>query len=502
LRAGGKTVCPYEVIMNYTTPEKKGISTDSIKRYLKLLEKNGLSTHSVIIARADDIVFEKYWAPFNKDKLHRLYSVTKSFVSIAIGFLEQEGVISLDDSISVYFPEESAKSSDENVRKQTIRDMLEMRTAFPKEKQTWFSLRTSDRVLSYFKEPDGALYPSGTLYSYDSTGSFILGALVERVSGMSLVEYLDKKLFSKLGITDVKCLKCPGGHSWGDSALLMKPTDFLKCAKFLLDGGRINGEQVLNEKYVKDATAMHAPTNSYGFGTLASYGYGFQIWRTHNNSFFLNGMGCQLAVCCPEKNMILVYNGDNQGCDIAKSIIIDGFFSLVYDEAEESELPEYLGEPIGEYKLFAIQGNSTSSLTEKINGKKFVAKENPMRIREFSLNFHDDGDGSFTYVNATGEKTLPFGINKNAFSIFPEDGYSHEVGSVKEPGHKYECATSAAWATDEYFRIRVQIIDEYFGNLGIEFAFKDDTCAVRMTKCAEDFLDEYSGLMTAELQND
>lgn len=487
--------------MNYTTPEKKGISTDSIKRYVNLLEKNGLSTHSVIIARDDDVVFEKYWSPFNKDRLHRLYSVTKSFVAIALGFLEQDGKLSLSDSISKYLPEETALSKSDLIREQTIRDMLEMRTAFPRERQTWFSLRCSDRVRAYFEAPDGALYPSGTLFSYDSSGSFVLGALVERVAGKSIVEYLNEKLFSKLGITDAKCLSCPGGHSWSDSGLLMKPMDLLKCAKFLLDGGKINGEQVLNENFVREATMARVATDNYGFTTCESHGYGYLIWRTHENSFFFNGMGCQLAVCCPQKNIVFVYNGDNQGEHNARSLIIDGFFSLVYDEAEESELPEYLGEPIGEYELFAIQGNGTSTLTEKINGKKFVAKENPMRISEFTLNFHGDGEGSFTYVNATGEKTLPFGINKNVFSLFPEDGYSHEVGSVRAPGHKYECATSAAWATDEYFRIRVQIIDDYFGNLGMEFAFKGDTCAVKMTKCAEDFLDEYSGLMIAELQN-
>jgi hypothetical protein len=420
---------------------------------------------------------------------------------MALGFLEEDGKISLSDSISKYLPEDSATSKSDLVREQTIEDMLQMRTAFPKERQTWFSLRCSDRVRAYFESPDGALYPSGTLFSYDSTASFVLGALVERVSGKTLVEYLDEKLFTRLGIEEVECLKCPGGHSWADSALLMKPMDLLKSAKFLLDGGRINGEQVLNEDFVRKATSSLVASGSYGFNTYDAHGYGYQIWRTHENSFFFNGMGCQIALCCPEKNITLVYNGDNQGiADTAKSLIIDGFFSLIYDEAKDYALAEYSGEPIPEYKLFAIRDKNTSAFSEKINGRRFIAKNNPMGICEFTLKFKGD-EGIFTYVNESGEKELPFGICKNVFSLFPEDGYSDEVGSAKAPGHKYTCATSAAWSSDNYLNMRVQIIDKYFGNLGIEFAFKDDVAVVRMTKCAEDFLDEYSGLMVAKMEN-
>ena len=80
--------------MKYTTPEKMGIKSSDIKEYLETLEKHELSTHDVIIARHGEIVFETYWEPFKKDDLHRMYSVTKSFVSmcllsyIHIGFRE------------------------------------------------------------------------------------------------------------------------------------------------------------------------------------------------------------------------------------------------------------------------------------------------------------------------------------------------------------------------------------------------------------------------------
>ena len=85
--------------MKYSTPEKCGISTAVLKKYVDHLEKNGLSTHSLIVMRGDNVVLEKYWAPFHRDFNHRMYSSTKSYTAIGIGLLEEEGKISLDEKL-------------------------------------------------------------------------------------------------------------------------------------------------------------------------------------------------------------------------------------------------------------------------------------------------------------------------------------------------------------------------------------------------------------------
>lgn len=92
--------------MEYCSPEQAGVSSRAVQEYLEELEKKHLATHNVILMRGNQIFFEHYWKPFHSDFLHRMYSVSKSFVSIAVGFLEQDGLISLDDRISRYFPEE------------------------------------------------------------------------------------------------------------------------------------------------------------------------------------------------------------------------------------------------------------------------------------------------------------------------------------------------------------------------------------------------------------
>ena len=122
-----------------------------------------------------------------------------------------------------------------------------------------------------------------------------------------------------------------------------------------------------------------------------------------------------------------------------------------------------------------------------------------MGIREFSLHFTWDDTGVFHYRNEQGEKELPFGLGKNVFGKFPQAGYSDlHAGAPGPDGHYYDCAASAVWTEPRKLRIRVQIIDNYLGNLQITFSFRENVAVVRMVKAAEGFLNEYQGQLIAE----
>lgn len=482
-------------ILMKITPEQGGIPSLAIKEYLESLEKAELSIHSVIIAKGNDILFEKYYEPFNADFLHRIYSQTKSFVALAVGFVEQDGLVNLDDPISKYFPLECENIEDAKMGEQTVRQMLMMST--PKNEKYWFNIRTDDRVRDYFKKAV-TTEPCGSKFQYDSSGSFVLGAMVERLTNKSLVDYLYEKLFSKIGISreDVKCLKAPGGHSWGDSAMLMKPRDLVKAIRFSLDKGKVNGEQILNEKFMSDATSALISTEHF-YGKYAQMGYGYLIWRTYENSFFFNGMGAQLAVGSPDKDLVLVVTSDNQGIDEAKDVILNGYFDMVYSKAgeplpENKEAFEELESYAKSLKLFSENGEKSSPIAEEINGKTFVLEENQMGIENLKFTFCKD-KGILEYKNATGQKVMVFGMCENCFTVFPEEGYSREVGSEYAIGNYYKCANSAAWKSENRLVVNVQAIDEYFGRLWMTFDFENDNITVTMRKSAEDFFTTYEG---------
>lgn len=484
--------------MNYASPESKGISSESIHKYIETLEKFRIALHSVIIARGDDIVYEQYWEPFHADFLHRIYSSSKSIVALAVGFAEQDGLLNLDDPMSKYFAKELEGQEDLNMHEQTVRHMLMMSTCKPQE--NWFVRRPEDRVHLYFQNPNTHLTrPSGTLFEYDSTGSFVLGALVERLTGKPMMEYLKEKFMRRIGVSeDVYCLTCPGGHAWGDSGVMFRATDFLKVARFVLNKGRWDGEQLLNEEFVTAATSKQIHNDQTDAGTYCRQGYGYLFWMTYNNAFCFLGMGSQIAICVPEKDMILIVNGDtHQGAPVPECVIADYFFDLIVNPAQDDPLPE---NPAAQAKLNVARklitavGDSYVPFQDKIDGVTFEMNENRMGITKFSLHFDGEGHGRFDYTNAQGDKSIPFGMCENVFDKFPQEGYSDDVGGVRTKGFYYDCAASAAWVEPQKLFLKVQIIDRYFGRLDITLGFRDENrVGVWMVKHAEDFLNEYAG---------
>lgn len=469
-------------MIGYTTPQAAGFTQAQIDGFLKELRLNELNMHSVLLLRGNDIFFEKYWAPFDADRPHRMYSVTKSFVSIAVGCLADEGKIRLDDPIVRYFPDKLPAQVSPLLQAQTIRQMLTMTTCFAGS--NWFLPGVEDRTAFYFAQQPNR--PAGTLFDYDSNGSYILGALVERVSGMPLLDYLKRRILDRIGgFENAQMLATPDGTAWGDSALLCTPRALMNFARFVMNYGTWEGERLLSEQYLREATACRVTNDLECRAGCKYWGYGYQIWRSEQNSFSFNGMGSQYAVCVPDKDFIFVCTGDNQYNDHAQEKLFRAVFDHLLPEAREA-LPD-----TGELPL--AHGAADSDFARAIDGQTFLCDENAMGIRRFRFEFGETG--RFVYENAQGEKALEFGMQRNHFGKFPQLGYSDDRGNVHEQtGFMYDCAASAGWIEPQKLQLRVQIIDRYFGSTVMTFGFLDEhTAGIRMVKKGEDFLNEYEG---------
>ena len=487
------------------TPESCGIESERILDFLQYLEDGGLVTHSVLMAKDDKIFAEAYWAPFDKDFCHRMYSQTKSYVGIAVGLLVEEGKISLDDKIYDYFKGELENPPSEYMQEQTVREMLTMTTATTKW-DYWFTSQAKDRVQNYFAFNE-AKKPSSTTWYYDSAGSQILGTLVERVSGKSLFDYLYEKVFCHLGtFKTATILKARGGDSWADSALVCTPRDMASFARLLMHGGTVDGKYILSADYVKEATSPLRDNCELGFETPNAQGYGYQIW-CQSDGFAFRGMGDQDTLVIPEKKLIFVITSDNQGLPASRLMILPVFRNMVAKQAKNTPLPENpeayqrLMDYIGGLKLRSVSGKRYVPFADKVQDKIFKAEENSLGIEKFSLHFDGEKGGEFRYTNKTGEKVLPFSMCENTFTTFPEEGYSDGVGGERTKGFFYRCASAAAWREDRKLMLRVRIIDRYFGNLCINYSFKtEDLVVVTATKAAEDFLGEYQGEFVAHAE--
>ncbi len=497
------------------TPEKAGISSRFVTKFIKNLEKRSMPMHSVLMMRGDKLFTENYWAPFHKDFCHRMYSQTKSYVSVAIGLLEEEGKLSLDDPIAKYFPEKIYTPLPDVLAKQTIREVLTMTTVgmAPVGDVNWFHKSVAhfdDRTKLYFNHGrDETIHAAGTGWAYDSPGSQVLSNLVEKLSGTTLFNYLTEKVFSHLGtFKTATILKTRNGDSWGDSALICTPRDMMSFARFVMNYGTWNGKRLMNEKYLRTATTKQVDNREHG-GEVFKNGYGYKIWVTEQNGFAFVGMGGQFTICLPERDLIFVCTADVQGMGHAYDLIVTSFFDIIVDNLTDAPLPECnadldeLEALSSSLNLYALTGDETSAKIKEYDGAVYECLENPMGITKFSLHFAKDGKtGEWRYTNAQGDKVLPFGINHNVFGKFPQLGYSNENGGLyTTDGFMYDDAVSAAWLQDNKLGIYVQIIDRYFGNCTIYIAFKGEHATISMRKTAEDFLSEYVGALTAKKAN-
>ena len=464
------------------------LTKEMIQGLMSELNRKRINLHSVLITVDGETKYEEYRAPFAPEKNHRMYSVTKSFVSMAIGCLLDEGKLSLDDPIVRYFPDKLPKEVPEEMQTQTVRNMLMMNTCLA-DVLYWFRPEITDRTRLYFSyEPN---HPAGTQFWYDSNGSYILGVLVERLSGMKLLDYMRLKFLDAIGgFESAEILETPDGTPWADSGMLCTTRALERFARFVMQGGTWEGKQLISEAYVREATSLLITNCQNGVEAYDTQGYGYQIWHTKQGGFFFYGMGGQYAICLPDKKLIFACTGDNQISHLYGDIIFDAFFRWLSPDETVTESPT---------EMCVQEGPVSSPFAEKIDGQWFECKPNDAGWTKFRIVFGEDG-GTLEYVNAQGPKQLPFGLGKNAFGKFPQRGYSDQRGNVHDEASPflYDCAVSGAWIEDRKLFLRVQIIDRYFGTVMMTFGFRDErTAGVCLVKKAEDFLNEYEGWIAA-----
>ena len=326
-------------ILTANFPESAGISASCIMDTLREIDQKGIFLHSFLFLKSDNLIAEGYYAPIKRDDLHRMFSVTKSFVSIAIGLLQEEGRLSLDDSITTFFPEYIPDPTNIHpwLLATTIRDMLSMRSCHATTTYDKFSSKT-DWVASFFSVPP--THKPGTVFHYDTSATHTLCALVEKLTGMTMLDYLRKKVLDEIGFSKkAYCLTDGFGVSMGGSGLMATSRDLMLFALLILKKGKLNGKQYVPTDYIKEATSFQTATCVTGPVPSESQGYGFQFWIGEHDSIVCYGMGGQLAILLPEFDAAIVTSADTQGYQGGNQVIYDAIFRHILPELQKRQAP-------------------------------------------------------------------------------------------------------------------------------------------------------------------
>lgn len=476
-----------------SSPEDIGIASDWLINFLTRLEQQDIPMHSAIIMRHNKICMETYYKPFEAATLHRMFSITKSFVSIAVGLLEAEGKLSLDDHIVDYFPEKQPDGGPfEYTAMMTIRDMLAMTSC---HNQTTYKLKgVTDWVGSFFTTRPN--HVPGTNFAYDTSSTHVLGALVEKLSGMKLLDYLRIKCLDELDFSkDAYILTDPDGVSMGGSGLCAATSDILKVLYLIAHDGNWFGKQLLPAEYVREAKQKHSDPYGKQSSLEELQGYGYQIWNTRNNGFVLFGMGGQLALYVPDKDIFMVTTADTQGRQGGVQLIYEAFWEEIYNKittetlSANSESFAQLKEFENTRTLFYLPGSNTSPIIKDINDITYICDDNDCNVTEVSIHFDEDNlSGIFNYTANGTAHSVSFKTGSNAVGTFPD----------------YNCkyAASGSWRLDSYFLIRVQIIDSCVGSIYMGLNFKDDYITVMFRKIEESLFNEYNGVFSGKIKSE
>lgn len=476
-----------EIDFKGVKPEEAGIPSKAVIAFIQDLDRNGFCMHGFMMIKDGKVITEGYYKPFTVDTPHRMYSVGKSFTSIAIGLLQEEGKLSIEDKICDYFKDKLPKEVHPYIEKTTIKDMLKMAT--PHSSAT-YKQEDDDWVRTFFTVKPTHL--PGTSFGYDTSSTHVLSALVERLSGKSLLEYLQDKLFTPLNCSrQIRWLTCPMGICQGGSGLICTLRDLAKVAYTCMKSGKYKGEQLIPEAYIKQAASYQISTCLQSFSEEQE-GYGYQFWRCRNNSFSLYGMGGQLAVCIPERNFMLVTEADNTANPNGVQGIYDALFRCIYPYLSKKEVitgnqndQKRLADSIKNLSIKTEKGEKNSEIVLEINEKGYQFKKNKMGIERCSFKFlPGEESGVFRYTNDTGRNQIKFGLG--------------HMERQKFPGTKYDCITSAAWIHKKVLHFRSYVIDECYASVNITATFLENTITLAMKKTSEPFLSRYDGYATGD----
>lgn len=455
------------------------MATKILESFMKEVHSRKARVNGAVLIQGGKVIDEIYMGNYTADTKTRMYSTTKSIAAIAIGKLVGEGRVALDDKVVDIFADRfDTASVHPLLREQTVRQMLTMTTVYA---NPTYNADISDWLASYFKaEPS---YPSGTVWNYDSCGSYVLGAIVKHITGLDFISYLRPEL-DIMGISpDSYCLEGPDGEAWVSSGFIATASDLAKLAYLLLNDGRWDGKQLIPESYARDAISPLV-NNADGASVMRfNCGYGYQIWSHPGGAFAFRGLGGQIAIGYPGRDLVFCCISDTSGHPNA--------YYEVFDSVEKIILPEF---PIinREAHERILPKPVTENCFDEIKGKKYILNENSMGIESVSL----DADGDlfrFSYTRSGEEKSIEFKLGAEHDFIFPEQ-YSGTRLFDRSGYVNYRCVSTAEWLEERKLFVKVWAEDIYVGNMTMCFVFdKKGRITVKMEKYAQFFFDGFVG---------
>jgi predicted glycoside hydrolase/deacetylase ChbG (UPF0249 family) len=359
-----------------STPEAEGVSSEAIVSFLDAASKSKHEFHSFMMLRHGKVVAEAWWNPYRNDLKHTMYSVSKSFTATAVGFAVAEKKLSVEDKVISFFPDDLPEQVSPNLAALKIKDLLSMSVGHQTDPTFVVASQNDNWVKAFLKTP--VPHQPGTKFVYNSVATFMLSAIVQKVTGQKIMDYLTPRLFKPLGIENIDWETNPQDINTGGWGLRLKTEDMAKFGQLFLQKGMWQGKQILPAAWVEEASTMKImqdPSASQAKKDSSDWlqGYGYQMWRSRHNAYRGDGANGQFIIVMPDQDAVIIVT--------AEAPDMQGEFNLIwkyllpaFKAKKLSANPKMLAQLKERAASLALPmpiKNATSELETKISGKTY-----------------------------------------------------------------------------------------------------------------------------------
>lgn len=380
--------------LSKSVPEAEGVSSQGIINFINAAEKSKTEFHSFMILRHGKIIAEGWWKPYGANLKHTMYSCSKSFTATAIGFAVSENRLTVNDKVISFFPNDLPDTISTYLTELTVKDVLSMSDGQEPDPTFTVVNRDSNWVKSFLAVP--IIYKPGTKFLYNSLGTYMLSAIVQKVTGQKLIDYLRPRLFEPLGIEGMDWEVDPKGINVGGWGLRIKTEDLAKFGQLFLQKGKWNGKQILPAAWVEEASTLkiiqhpeylQAKRDSSDW----EQGYCYQMWRCRHNAFRGDGAHGQFIIVMPDEDVVIAITAETP--DMQEEINL--VWQYLLPAMHKNKLPvnataiATLKQKLSSLAL-PLPSKTTSPEAAKISNKTFLLEQNEKNIQSLTFNFHNN----------------------------------------------------------------------------------------------------------------
>ena len=399
-----------------SVPEAEGVSSKGIIDFLDAVKNSKHELHSFMFLRHGKVIAEGWWSPYRPDLKHTLYSLSKSFTSTAIGFAVSENRLTVNDKVISFFPDQLPDTVSQFLAELKVKDLLSMSVGQAPDPTGTVGTKDTNWVKAFLALP--ILNKPGTVFLYNSLATYMLSAIVQKVTGQKVIDYLTPRLFDPLGIKGEDWETDPKGINTGGWGLRIKTEDIARFAQLYLQKGNWNGKQILPATWVEEATtakidqAPDAPQSKKDSSDWMQ-GYCYQFWRSRNHTYRGDGAFGQYALVFPDQDAVIAITSETADMQGELNLV----WQYLLPAIQQNKMPlnktdaAALKQRLSSLKVPLPVKNDSAFATPKLSGKSFTMQSNDKKIDKITFT---EKDHNYTITLKIGDSSyaLNFGNGK------------------------------------------------------------------------------------------